>query len=207
VFTLEPLGPGEPDRFALRAGEGQWLGVAASTSPGPRPLTLVGAPFYFDLFREGAGARLSYLDEASGQRWHVYVNAQLLAGSDTFVPSLTFPLDLAPYGGTTGYQYYGRIPLPPDRFLVNSGGPDLSWRVDGTATFSYSSLHYAYGWCSFSRNGVGVGSLCWSAGTCAGGNSYAVAGTAALGDTIKIGCEMFGSDGTFTIQHLWLTLP
>lgn len=207
VFTLEPYGPAEPDRYALRIGDGQWLGVASTTSPGPRPLTAVAAPFYFDLVREGGGVRLSFQDGTTGQLWHVFVNAQVLAGSDAFVPSLTFPLDLAPYGGTSAYQYYGRVALPPDRFLVNSGDPGLSWRVDGTATFSNSSLHYAFGWCNFTRNGAGAGQLCWSAGTCPQGNSYAVAGTSDTGDTIRIGCEMFGSDGTFTIQNLWLTLP
>ena len=172
VLEKVPLGPAEPERFALRLGD-RWLGIGPSAPPDANepepaaPVTAVDAPFYFDLVREGDAYEVSYVDAVDGVRRYLYVNEQVMAASDWQVAEVGLPADLKAMGsafseGTPG-AFCSMDPAVTGRLSldIHGGGEQaVTYRTSGRLDYSYQvsgacSLPNAEGACYLTTSGGG----------------------------------------------------
>jgi len=144
-----PLGPAEPEKFALRIGN-RWLGIgpplpADDSDPEPfARVAAVDAPFHFDMVRDGDAYEVSYVDAADGVRRYLYVNEQVMAASDWQVAYVAVPANLmamAPvFSAGAPATFCGTLPgvLGLLSLDIHAGGQQaVTHRMSGRLTYSY----------------------------------------------------------------------
>jgi len=137
VLEMVPRGPAQPEEYALRLGDGSWLGIVSVQNEGETvPLwgaAVVDQPAWFDLERTGSSYQISFLDPADGVRKYLFVNEQRVSATDFQVQQATLPaallgMDVYSFGNPQSLCPVNSV--PGVLWLPIYGGPD------GTVTYT-----------------------------------------------------------------------